>query len=423
MEMQLKKERNLLKLLSDQECYEGYKKAFETANVHNISADSIAKNGHYGTAVSHLILGTEELTKGLLLFAQSFGINVRNVPGIHLFFSDHVLKHQFAIYVNTMYPTLKLLMGVIRKMHTEIHYPEKKVEYTSVEKAFLSKDEKKLHAAFRNLPELLDWWDEANSNKNKGFYVDYKTSLETPMQVEQKEYDQAVFISNAYKKQLEEIIAVFENMSPEEKSETIANDKKMKFSKFIVPIIEARKKQRQEEKNPQPFNFTVDDKPIYKIGNPAEFSNSEKKTFKELLVKQDKVRNPTIEKINRCALLCVAIVNNNIVSIGAIKPATSFDFNNKHADLSQMAQDYEIELGYCYTEPAHGGKGLSSEIVKLLLSKYPGVKIMASTELVKTNRMVGILERNGFVRHGKEWKSKIHGGDLGLFLSIPQKAY
>jgi len=66
----MKKERNLLKLLTNEECYDAYKKAFSTAEVHRKSAESIAKNGYYGTAVSHLILGTEELTKGLLLLYQ-----------------------------------------------------------------------------------------------------------------------------------------------------------------------------------------------------------------------------------------------------------------------------------------------------------------------------------------------------------------
>lgn len=163
----------------------------------------------------------------------------------------------------------------------------------------------------------------------------------------------------------------------------------------------------------------MSDKPEYKIGSPSEFTSADKKEFKELLVKQGKVNTPTIEKINRCKYLCVCIVNNKIVSIGAIKPATSFDFDNKHADLDSMGQDFKIELGYCYTEPAHTGKGYSSQIVKLLLSKCASKKIMASTELVSTNKMIGILERAGFKRYGKEWKSNIHGGKLGLFLLTP----
>lgn len=252
----MKKERNLLKLLSDGECYDAYKKAFLTAEVHKSTADSIAKNGFYGTAVSHLILETEELTKGLLLLCQSFKINIRNVPSIHLFFSDHILKHQFAIYVNTMYPMLKLIMGVVFKMREELHNPNAKIEYTQMEQAFLDKNEKRILAGFKDLPSMFDWWDDANKMKNKGFYVDYTTSLETPMQVEEHEYLQAIYITENYKKQLQDIISYFERMTTEQREEIEINAKTLKFSQILTPIIEARKVQRKNEGKPPKFNFT-----------------------------------------------------------------------------------------------------------------------------------------------------------------------
>jgi hypothetical protein len=47
---------------------------------------------------------------------------------------------------------------------------------------------------------------------------------------------------------------------------------------------------------------------VYKIGSPKEFSESEKKRFRALLVVQGKVSKPTIEKVNRCYLLCLCIL-------------------------------------------------------------------------------------------------------------------
>jgi AbiV family abortive infection protein len=246
----MKKERNLLKLLSKEECYDAYKHSFETANIHKVSANSIALNGHYGTAVSHLILGTEELTKGLLLFIESFGLEVRKTPSIHLFFTDHILKHQFAIYFNMLYPAMKLFMGFIKKKREEIHNPGIKQEYSSMEKAIMSKNEKRVRPMFKDLPEMFDWWDEANKMKNKGFYVDYSTCLETPMQVEKNEYLQAVNVTEIYKKQLDELISLFENFSKEERIEISENAKAMSISKLLSPIIEARKQQRTNEQNP-----------------------------------------------------------------------------------------------------------------------------------------------------------------------------
>src|SRR5262245_3901420 len=87
----------------------------------------------------------------------------------------------------------------------------------------------------------------------------------------------------------------------------------------------------------------------YKIGEPKNFSDPEKETFLALLKLQNKVQNPTIDKVNRCLLLCLCKVDNEVVSIGAIKPKTKSDFNSDKADLNSMSKEFEIELGYCFT--------------------------------------------------------------------------
>jgi hypothetical protein len=153
---------------------------------------------------------------------------------------------------------------------------------------------------------------------------------------------------------------------------------------------------------------------IYKINGPDTFTKSEKKEFCDLLVKQNKVVDPTIEKIERCTWLCICQVGDRVVSIGAIKPATKMDFNRTHADLAELSKEYDLELGYCYTEPDYTGNGYSSTIVNLLLEKES--KLMASTETRDDNPMIYVLRKFGFKECGKSWKSIIHGGSLGLYL-------
>jgi len=250
------RERNILKMLSNEQCFDAFKEAFDTAAKHKESAESIAKNGQYGMGISHLILGIEELVKGLLFRIQSLDIDVRNVPGIHLFFTDHILKHQFATDINMMYVIIKPFMGIINKMKEDLHNPESNIEYTDTEKAIISKDEKRIHAVFRNLPEMIDWWDEANIMKNKGFYVDYTTRLETPMQVEAKEYIQAVEITEIFKSQIFEFIAYFDRLTDEEKKEAAKNAKKYNFTNLLVKIIEARKEQKKLENKLHKIKFT-----------------------------------------------------------------------------------------------------------------------------------------------------------------------
>jgi hypothetical protein len=155
---------------------------------------------------------------------------------------------------------------------------------------------------------------------------------------------------------------------------------------------------------------------VYKIGSPKDFSESEKKSFLDLLKEQGKVASPTIEKIERCFLLCFCKVDNVVVSIGAVKPKTNSDFNPDKADLENLRNDFHKELGYCFTLTKHTGNGYSSPLVKLLLDKVAHENLMASTELRSDNSMVRILERNGLKQYGRPWKSRIHNGVLGLFL-------
>lgn len=157
---------------------------------------------------------------------------------------------------------------------------------------------------------------------------------------------------------------------------------------------------------------------IYKIGEPKNFTKPEKDSFLNLLIKQNKVKKPTIEKINGCELICICMLDNEIISIGAIKPKTNSDFNSDKADLESFRNDFSVELGYCYTLPNHGGKGHSSTIVKLLIEKFQDYNLMASTELRSDNSMIRILEKNNFKQFGKPWKSDIHKGALGLYLKF-----
>lgn len=157
---------------------------------------------------------------------------------------------------------------------------------------------------------------------------------------------------------------------------------------------------------------------IYKIGTPNEFTEKEKEVFVELLKKQKKVVSPSIEKINRCKTLCACFCSDEIVSIGAIKPKTISDFNSEKANLETMRNNFDWELGYCFTLSEYRGKGHSSAIVTELLKKEDTIDLIASTELDAKNPMVGILEKFGFSKKGRTWRSQIHGGELGLFVRI-----
>lgn len=243
----MKKERNLLKLLSDEECLDASKKAFSTADLHKKSAQTLSKEGDFGIPVSHLILSTEQTVIGILLYLQNLGMNVRNVSGVHMFFTDHIIKHRLATMICIMFPVLKLFMSFIHKTKEKLHNPETLIDYSEDEKALISKDEKKIQHLFKDLPEMLDWWDEANAQKNKGFYVDYSEGLGTPMEVTELEYNRAFIIVDNFQKQISEILSYFEKATEEDRKEIMMNSKKYEIDKMLLPVIEGRKKEIRDK--------------------------------------------------------------------------------------------------------------------------------------------------------------------------------
>ncbi len=243
----MKNERNLLKLITDDYCLNASEKTFENANIHRESAEDSSQKKHYGIAISHLILFTEELVKGLLLYMQHLGINVRNVSGIHLFFTDHIIRHRLATMLSLVYPMVKAFLGLVFELKEELHTSTDIKQILKETKESIPKSEKKIEHTFKNLDEMMDWWEKANYKKNRGFYVDYSNSLETPMQIPEKEYKQAYKIVIEFQNQIFELINYLKEKSKEEIEEIVKIQNPV-INQILRQIIEARKKERKNER-------------------------------------------------------------------------------------------------------------------------------------------------------------------------------
>ncbi|PCE65136.1 GNAT family N-acetyltransferase [Salinivibrio sp. YCSC6] len=154
----------------------------------------------------------------------------------------------------------------------------------------------------------------------------------------------------------------------------------------------------------------------YQVLVKSDINASVRDTFAKALKRQGKVQGDVSEKADRCKLLCIARIDDEVVGIGAIKVRTKSDFSEQKADLSKLSDDFDWELGYLFTDPAHTGKGIGRNIARLLVDAYGQENLMASTEVSANPRMVKILEALGFRHYGKPWKSAIHDNYLGLFL-------
>src|SRR5690554_382298 len=243
----MKKERNLLKLVSDADCINASKAAFTNGKNLKAIAEASSNSGFYGSATAHLILSNEEIVKGVLFYAQHIGIDLRNIPSIHLFFTDHIAKHRFSTFLSTMLSFMKLFMGYIKKSKEKLHNPNSIIHYTEAEKAMISQDKSKIQEIFKDLPEMLEWWEDANRQKNKGLYVDYSKSLETPMQITESEYKQALKLVNTFENEVLEAILYFDNLTIQQKKQLIISNKRSDLHKMIIPIIEARKRERRKK--------------------------------------------------------------------------------------------------------------------------------------------------------------------------------
>lgn len=236
-------ERNLLKAIKEHEYLDASQKAFESAEWHKKTAESIAKDGHFGIPVSHLILSTEQSVAGLLIYAQHIGFDIKNTPRIHLFFTDHIIKHNLATLISVMYPILTYMIGYVEKSRDKLH---NKIE---IEESISFSTKKEVVTLFKDLPEMFEWWENANIQKNKGFYIDYSSSLETPMQVTQTEYELAFYIIENFQNQVSELVRFCENLSEEEKKELIKN---FKINEMLVQLIEVRREHMKKNKGIKP---------------------------------------------------------------------------------------------------------------------------------------------------------------------------
>lgn len=156
----------------------------------------------------------------------------------------------------------------------------------------------------------------------------------------------------------------------------------------------------------------------YEIVKKENLEDEHRIIFSKMLQKQGKVQGDMMSKANRCKMICIAKVDSKVVSIGAIKRKTDSDFSNKKSGLTELADQFEWELGYLFTDNGFGGKGIASTVVRVLIENYGNDNLMASTEISDNPVMVRILEKNGFRLFGRPWKSQIHENYLGLFLKF-----
>lgn len=154
----------------------------------------------------------------------------------------------------------------------------------------------------------------------------------------------------------------------------------------------------------------------FKVGKPKEFSTKETEDFLRLLIQQNQIKNPSIEKVSNCALLCFAYYQNELIGIGAIKQVYKTPFDK--AGVSELKDNYNNELGYLFIKEDKEirGKGIAKAICKFLISKVSEKNIFATTEQSEENSMTYILQGLNFEKVGETYTGAKTKKTIGLYI-------
>jgi hypothetical protein len=153
----------------------------------------------------------------------------------------------------------------------------------------------------------------------------------------------------------------------------------------------------------------------FKIGPNNIFSEQDTEIFRQLLIKQGQVADPSIKKINSCPYLCIAYLDGDPVGIGAIKEVYKAPF--EYAGQKSIAEEFSFEMGYLYVDDAKQTTGLKigSQISRALLDTLGNANVFATTEFSDTNPMKYILEKLQFVQTGKIYQGRRTGKNIALY--------
>lgn len=152
------------------------------------------KRKSYSAATSLLVLSTEESVKSILVLLHSENCNVYKIKDAKKFFSDHIIRHQIAMFI-------EMGLGIFESWFKYDNRKPTKLLKTNIKwvdnlvNGFI--DIGNVLDPILNTKPNIEYLQEFNTIKNKGFYVDYKDSLIDPnKEVTITDYEIALKIAN-----------------------------------------------------------------------------------------------------------------------------------------------------------------------------------------------------------------------------------
>nr|WP_319399006.1 AbiV family abortive infection protein [uncultured Carboxylicivirga sp.] len=173
-------------------------------------------DNNFGTAQSLYILSSEELIKSFVIYLHGVGGNVFQIKEIKGIFSDHKTKHEFSILLEL----LRIIEAVIIFSEEDSDIPKTGIKWIDKFMYYADKTSKAIQP-LKNLDVNVEWWSNANTFKNRGFYVDYREQLLLPQDITEDECSLSKNIVSELYERITSIIDYFEKLPNGEKKTII----------------------------------------------------------------------------------------------------------------------------------------------------------------------------------------------------------
>ena len=170
----------------------GYELAILNANNHIKVAELTSKEICYGIANSHLVLAAEEAIKAYMIFTRAYDPTFE-IKDFDKFFENHKHKHHAISELSYQH----VFWTKILEISTNPFYELLKKDDFSTDDVINAKDKgvDNLIEWLETIPEIdhdEQWWNEANNNKNRGFYINKNNNTwQSPNDITEQQYNES----------------------------------------------------------------------------------------------------------------------------------------------------------------------------------------------------------------------------------------
>ena len=146
----------------------------------------------------------------------------------------------------------------------------------------------------------------------------------------------------------------------------------------------------------------------YYLITPDKCNKLQIKVFHDIVVEGGQVMIAGLEdRIKAADFLSFCECENEVAGVASIKnPDIGYKKETfRKANVEHLADNYSFEIGYAVTKETHRRKGISEQLIKLLMNNSNSKSFYATT---KNEGMRKLLEKIGFEKLGDNYTNANH---------------